>query len=351
MTARRMMRPRAAIFGCSGPAITEEERSFFARARPFGFILFGRNVESPEQLRTLVEELRGAVGRPNAPVMIDQEGGRVARLRPPHWLPHPAPGLIGALYERSPQEGMEALRLHVGLISAELRAAGITVNCIPMADVRSDDADKVIGDRAFSGDPAIVARLARLSAATCLASGIIPVLKHLPGHGRSRVDSHLSQPVVDADAETLYGVDGLPFRRLADVPWGMTAHIVYPALDSRAPATLSRPVLVDHVRGRLGFTGLLVSDDLCMGAIGGEPAHKAHAALLAGCDIALHCNGKMDEMREFMAGVEPMSDAAWARAQRAEALRIALSGGGGACDVAALSSLADRRQRLLALAA
>jgi beta-N-acetylhexosaminidase len=303
------------------------------------------------QLRTLVEELRGSIGRPNAPVMIDQEGGRVARLRPPHWLPHPAPGHIGALYERAPRDAIEALRLHVSLISAELRAAGISVNCIPMADVRADDADKVIGDRAFSDDPEVVATLARISAETSLAGGVIPVLKHLPGHGRSRVDSHLSLPVVEADADTLYRVDALPFRRLADLPWGMTAHIVYPALDRRAPATLSRHILVDYVRGKLGFSGLLVSDDLCMGAIGGEPAHKAHAALMAGCDIALHCNGKLDEMREFLAGVDLMTDAAWARAQRAEGLRIALSSGNSAPTAQQLASLAERRQHLLAVAA
>ncbi|MGO1074357.1 glycoside hydrolase family 3 N-terminal domain-containing protein [Inquilinus sp. CA228] len=291
--------PQAILFGCAGPVLTAEDRRFFRDADPLGFILFRRNCETPDQLKALVADLRGAVGR-RAPVMIDQEGGRVARLRPPHWPAFPAAGRFGAL----------------------AGAAGIDTVAAPVLDLDLPGADRtVVGDRAFSGDPAVVARLGRAVAEGLLDGGALPVIKHLPGHGRSRVDSHVALPVVEADLETLERTDFAPFRDLAGLPWGMTGHLVFTALDPGHPVTQSPTAIRDAVRGRIGFDGVLCSDDLSMGALAGPLPQRAERALAAGCDLALHCNGDLAEMRAIAAVLPPIGPETAARLARGEARR------------------------------
>jgi beta-N-acetylhexosaminidase len=267
--------------------------------------------------------LRETVGRADAPVLIDQEGGRVQRLKPPHWRAAPPPAHFGALYERRPEDGLRAARLNARLIAAELVDLGIDVDCTPLLDVRVPGAHDVIGDRAFATDPDTVAALGRAVCEGMLAGGVLPVVKHVPGHGRALVDSHKALPVVEADAEALSAQDFRPFRSLRDAPWAMTAHVVYRALDPAAPATTSAPVIAGTIRDALGFDGVLISDDLSMKALGGDFRSRAARSLEAGCDLVLHCNGDMAEMRAVAEGAGPLSEAARRRLDRGEAQRRA----------------------------
>jgi beta-N-acetylhexosaminidase len=287
---------KAVIFGCEGPALGAWERAFFADCDPLGFILFARNCETPDQVRALVADLRAAIGRDDAPVLIDQEGGRVARLRPPHWRAAPAAARFGALAARDRGAAREAVRVNAGLLAAELAALGISVDCVPVLDLRAPGAHDVIGNRSFGADPELVADLGRALCEGLLSGGVIPVVKHIPGHGRAMVDSHERLPVVAASRDELEDTDFRPFAALADAPWAMTAHVVYTAIDPDDPATTSARVIGEVIRGHIGFDGVLVSDDLSMQALRGGLAERAGAALAAGCDLALHCNGVRAEM-------------------------------------------------------
>ncbi|MFL5269794.1 MAG: beta-N-acetylhexosaminidase [Stellaceae bacterium] len=307
--------PRAVILGCSGETLSGFERDFFRAIDPAGFILFRRNCGSPDQVCDLVRQLRETVGRA-APVLIDQEGGRVARLKPPHWRLYPSAGRLASL--PSPER---AARLVARLIADDLAQLGITVDCHPVLDLAIPGADPVIGDRAYGSDPGRVARIARAVCEGLLEGGVLPVLKHIPGHGRARVDSHYACPVVDTGHDELSSTDLAPFRALADMPWAMTAHIVYSSLDATTPATLSRRVVAEIIRDEIGFDGVLVSDDLSMRALGGGIGERVEQALAAGCDVVLHCNGDPEEMREVAAAARPISARSAERLARAEVLR------------------------------
>jgi beta-N-acetylhexosaminidase len=301
---------KAAIFGCSGLVLTADERAFFRDADPLGFIVFARNIDTPEQARRLVEDLRSCTGRAETPVLIDQEGGRVARLKPPHWRTAPPGRVLGELYRRDPERGLEATRLNSRLLAADVASIGCDVDCVPVLDVGFPDTHGVIGDRAYGDRPEAVAAVGRAAADGLLAEGVMPVIKHIPGHGRATVDSHLDLPRVEASRAELEQVDFVPFRLLADLPWAMTAHVLYAAIDPKQALTVSAGGVKDVVRGHIGFDGLLLSDDLSMQALGGTLGDRAARALAAGCDIALHCNGRMDEMVEIAAATKPMTPAA-----------------------------------------
>jgi beta-N-acetylhexosaminidase len=313
--------PRAVIFGVAGQVLSEDERSFFANVGPLGFILFARNCPHPDSTRALVAQLRECVGRPDALVLIDQEGGRIQRLKPPFWRAAPAADVFGRLAAADEAAAVEAVWLNARLIAADLASLGIDVDCAPVLDVRRPEGHGVIGDRAYAAQPDIVALLGRASCAGFLAGGVLPVIKHIPGHGRATLDSHEALPVVNASASDLRCLDFAPFAALADMPVAMTAHIVYDAFDPEAPATTSATVIRDVIRGALGFEGLLMSDDLCMRALAGEPGDRARAALQAGCDVVLHCNGDLEEMRDLAAACPPLSADAIRRLTRAQAMR------------------------------
>ncbi|MCL5778546.1 beta-N-acetylhexosaminidase [Limibaculum sp. FT325] len=314
-----MAAPSASIFGVLGPALTQAERAFLREADPWGFILFARNIESPAQVAALVAGLREAVGR-NAPVLIDQEGGRVARLRPPHWRGwRPVAHLFDG---RAEAEAREALRLRYRIIAAELAALGIDVNCMPLLDLPVPGSHDVIGARALGTEPAPVAARARVVCEALREGGVLPVVKHLPGHGRATVDSHEGLPRVATDLATLDATDFEAFRPLAGEVLGMTAHIVYEAVDPDACATLS-PACIRLIRERIGFEGCLMTDDLSMHALAGPMGARAGAALAAGCDLILHCNGEMAEMEAIAAATPGLAGAALARADRALAARRA----------------------------
>ena len=304
--------------GCSGESLSVSERDFFAAADPVGFILFRRNCSSPEQVRHLVGSLRGCVGREDAPVLIDQEGGRVARLRPPHWRRYPSAVRLASLPDPLAET---AARLGASLIADDLARLGITVDCLPVLDVPVCGADPVIGDRAYGSDPERVARLAGAVCAALLEGAVLPVVKHIPGHGRARVDSHHACPLVETSYEELASTDFSPFRALAAMPWAMTAHIVYAAVDPTLPATLSPRVIAEIIRRDIGFDGVLVSDDLSMRALGGRLGERTQRALAACCDLALHCNGDSGEMEEVVAAARPISPLTAARLRSGEALR------------------------------
>jgi beta-N-acetylhexosaminidase len=293
-------RPRAAIVGIAGIELSGAERRLFARQEPLGFILFRRNCSTPDQLRRLVAELRAVTGRQDTPVLIDQEGGRVARLAPPHWPARVCAGRIGELAAKDPAAGREAAWLQARLIAAELHALGITVDCAPVLDLALPGQDACIGDRAFSADPDLVGELGLAAIEGFLAGGVLPVIKHLPGHGRAGVDSHFGLPVVDTLPDVLAASDWRPFARCRRAPLGMSAHILYPALDQARPATHSAAIIHEVVRGRIGFEGALFTDDLSMGALGGELGERAARAREAGCDVALHCNGDLEEMQQVL---------------------------------------------------
>jgi beta-N-acetylhexosaminidase len=291
------MAVKAFVSGCEGLELTAEERVFFAIEQPLGLILFKRNCDSPEQVRALLDDFRMAVGRPDAPVLIDQEGGRVRRLRPPHWPDYPAARAIGDIAVKSADDGARAAWLHGRLMAADLRDLGINVDCAPVLDVIVAGASEAIGDRSFGGDPALVARLGRAVADGLIAGGVAPVVKHTPGQGRAAVDSHHVLPIVEAELDALTSTDFAPFRALADLPAAMTSHTVFVAVDPMNPATTSSLVIRDIIRGRIGFDGLLFSDDISMNALAGDHRERGTAIFKAGCDIVLHCSGRMEDMR------------------------------------------------------
>lgn len=313
---------RAFIAGVSGLVLTDHERAFLREQRPWGFILFKRNIDTPAQVARLVEELRGTVGF-DAPVLIDQEGGRVQRLGPPHWPVYPPGSVFGTLYENSPADGLRAAWLSSRLIAADLAGLGITVDCLPLADVPVAGADAVIGNRAYGTNPEQVAAIARAVTDGLMDGGILPVLKHIPGHGRATADSHLRLPTVDTPREELVRTDFEPFRRLADLPMAMTAHVVFSALDAAQPATTSATIITEVIRGAIGFQGLLMSDDVSMNALSGSIAERTAAIVAAGCDMVLHCNGRLDEMRDVASRTPELTGEALARAERALASRKA----------------------------
>ncbi|MCG8509249.1 MAG: beta-N-acetylhexosaminidase [Rhodospirillales bacterium] len=313
--------PLATVFGCSGTVLTDEERAFFRDADPLGFILFARNVETPDQVRALTEAMRKSVGREDAPILIDQEGGRVARLKPPHWREAPAAGIFGRMAAASPNRGTEAARINARLMAGELLELGITVNCAPVLDIPQIGAHDVIGDRAPGKSADIVIIVGRAIAEGLLGGGVLPVIKHLPGHGRATVDSHNELPVVDADLTDLHTEDFSTFRALRDMPLGMTGHILFTEFDENNPSTTSHVVVESVIRSHIGFDGLLISDDLSMNALSGTVGERAAAALAAGCDVALHCNGKMDEMKDVAANCKTLSANSKARLSLAEAMR------------------------------
>ena len=316
------MRTRA-IYGCSGTTLTDDERAFFAQAQPWGFILFGRNIADREQVQRLVNDLRATVNDAHAPVLIDQEGGRVARLKPPHWKERPAAARFGELHDVAAEAAAEAAYLHARLIAHDLFDLGINVDCMPVLDVPVEGANDVIGDRALSHDRAVVVDLGRSLIEGLIDGGVLPVMKHVPGHGRAMADSHLALPRVATPREELSMADFVPFRGLADCPMAMTAHVVYEAIDPKRPATTSPRVVNEVIRGEIGFEGLLMSDDLSMKALDGPLATRAKAAQFAGCDIVLHCNGSMDEMRDVAKEAKPLEGAALKRANAALAHLVA----------------------------
>jgi beta-N-acetylhexosaminidase len=307
----------AAVYGCAGHRLTEAEQAFFAEARPWGFILFRRNIDTPEQVRALTEEMRAVIGDADAPILIDQEGGRVQRMGPPHWPKYP-PGDAYLKAANDPLAARELARLGARLMANDLREVGINVDLLPVLDVPVPGAHEIVGDRAYGRDPETVTQLGRAAAEGLLAGGVLPVIKHMPGHGRAFADSHKDLPVVHADLDTLDAWDFAPFKSLSDMPIGMTAHIVFTAIDPKRPATQSRKA-IRMIRERLGFGGLLLSDDLVMNALSGTLTQRAHKALKAGCDIVIHWNGVMDEMRQVAEGVGPLKGAAKRRAEAAMA--------------------------------
>ncbi|MDP2330550.1 MAG: glycoside hydrolase family 3 protein [Reyranella sp.] len=308
-----MSRPRAAIFGCAGPDLTPDERAFFRDSDPLGFILFARNVDTPERTRRLVDDLRSCVARADAPVLIDQEGGRVARLRPPHWRKAPPARLLGDIYARDPARGLEATRLNSRLLAADVASIGCDVDCLPVLDIAFPETHAVIGDRAYADRPEPVAALGRAAAEGLLAEGVMPVIKHIPGHGRSTVDSHETLPTVSAPRDLLERTDFVPFKLLADLPWAMTGHLLFEAIDPVACITVSARGVREVIRDHIGFDGLLLSDDLSMQALGGSLGERAARALAAGCDVALHCNGRMNEMTEIAGRTGGMTEVAGRR--------------------------------------
>src|ERR1700761_4158926 len=315
------MQQRAFITGISGLELSAAERAFIAAERPWGFILFKRNVETPEQVVRLVGELKEAAGRGDVPILIDQEGGRVQRLGPPHWPAYPPGALFGTLHDLDPALGLAAARLGARLIAADLYELGINVDCLPLADVPVVGADAVIGDRAYGTEPGKVAAIARAVTEGLQQGGILPVLKHIPGHGRATSDSHLALPTVDTSRDELERTDFAAFKPLADLPMAMTAHVVFSDIDSAQPATTSATMIERVIRGLIGFQGLLMSDDVGMNALAGSIGERSRALIAAGCDMILHCSGKLDEMQEVAREAPELSGKALIRAQRALASR------------------------------
>jgi beta-N-acetylhexosaminidase len=302
---------RAFISGCASTVLSDEEKRFFSEAYPWGLILFKRNIENPAQVAQLTRNYREIVGRADAPILIDQEGGRVQRLGPPHWPNFPAAEKLAEASQT------DAVGLGARLIANELAGLGINVDCLPVADLRFPGAHDVIGDRAYGNDPADVATLARAAAEGLIAGGVLPVVKHIPGHGRAMADSHLELPRVSVSRKELERTDFEPFRRLSDLPLAMTAHVIYETVDAALPATISPKVISEIIRGHIGFDGLLMTDDVSMKALSGSIGDNTKASFAAGCDLALHCNGKMDEMREVARNSPPLDGKAAERAKKA----------------------------------
>ena len=313
----------ACILGCEGPTLSRQERDFFRAVKPWGFILFRRNIESPEQVRALTGALRETIGRFEAPILIDQEGGRVQRMVPPHWPAYPPARRMGDFPTDDSLERRELVRLGAQLMAHDLVQVGINVDCAPVLDVPAADGHEIIGDRAYASDADGVAALGRAAAEGLIAGGVLPVIKHIPGHGRAKADSHLELPVVSASLEDLTAVDFAPFKVLSDMPMAMTAHVVYTAIDAKRPATTSRKA-IRMIREDLGFGGLLMSDDLSMKALGGDFESRARSSLMAGCDVVLHCNGVMAEMKQVVDGCASLGGKARKRAEAALA-RLAKS--------------------------
>jgi beta-N-acetylhexosaminidase len=307
----------AFISGCAGPSLSDDERRFFAAMRPCGLILFARNCQTPDQIKALVAAFRDAVESDEALVLIDQEGGRVQRLRPPHWRAMPPARCYGRLYAIDPDLGKRAAFAGARLIAQELHALDINVDCTPVLDVPEKGAHEIIGDRAFSTDPDVVIALGRAVMDGCLAGGVLPVIKHVPGHGRAKADSHLALPRIDVAEAELDAIDFRPFRALRDAPLAMTAHVLLPIYDDRRPASISPVIMGEVIRNRIGLTGLVMSDDLGMKALGGPFAERARGVIAAGCDVALHCGGDFAEMQAVASAVPPLEGLAAERFVRA----------------------------------
>src|SRR3954470_14085718 len=315
------MSTRAFITGVSGTELTAAEREFIRSERPWGFILFKRNVETPAQVAALVAKLRPVAGSPDAPVLIDEEGGRVQRLGPPHWPVYPPGAIFAGLYDTDSALGLTAARLSARLIAADLVDIGITVDCLPLADVPVAGANAVIGNRAYGTEPGKVAAIARAVTEGLEEGGVLPVLKHIPGHGRATADTHFNLPTVDTSRDELDRSDFAAFQPLADLPMAMTAHVVFSAIDPAQPATTSATMIQQVIRGVIGFQGLLMSDDVSMNALAGTIAERTRAIVNAGCDMILHCNGKLDEMRDVARETPELTGEALRRADRALASR------------------------------
>jgi len=311
------MAVKAFICGCEGTVLNTAEQAFLFSEQPWGLILFKRNIAEQAQVHALVQAFRQAVRRPDAPVLIDQEGGRVQRMGPPHWEKYPPARAIGELYRADPVAGLKAARAAGSLIAADLAQVGITVDCLPVLDVPHSGSHAVIGDRAYGENPQAIAVVARAVADGLMQGGVLPVIKHMPGHGRATADSHLALPRVAAPLAELERVDFVPFAALADLPLAMTAHVVYEAVDADHPATLSAKVISEVVRGAIGYEGLVMTDDLSMQALSGSLAARGEAAIAAGCDMLLHCNGRLDEMREVARVAPHLAGKAGARATAA----------------------------------
>ncbi len=314
--------PLAVIFGIAGEALSKEEKEFFKAANPLGFILFSRNCKEPAKVKKLIADLHKCVGR-EVPILIDQEGGRVQRLRPPHWTDYPAARKFGDSFKRNFAKGREELEQNSEALAGELMDLGINVNCAPVMDVLYPETHEAIGDRAYSSDPEMVAALGATVCRKFLEAGLMPVIKHIPGQGRATSDSHKGLPVVNATVEEMRQTDFMPFKAIltkafSEAVWGMVSHIIYSKIDERAPASCSRRVIFDTIRKDIGFTGLLLSDDICMGALEdmGGPEHRAEKVLRAGCDVALHCNGDLAEMRAIAKRAEKMTNDAVMRYNR-----------------------------------
>ena len=312
---------QAAIYGLAGTELSTEEQAFFLDARPTGYILFRRNIENREQLRALTDLLRALEGHDDVPILIDQEGGRVARMRPPEWPAFPSGEAFDKLYQVAPSSAIEAARVNARALGLMLNEVGVNIDCLPMLDVRQPGATDIVGDRALGSEPMQVAALGRAILDGLASAGVLGVIKHIPGHGRALVDSHKELPVVDA-GEDLLAVDLEPFERLRDAAMGMTSHLLYTQWDAERPASQSPIVIHDIIRQRIGFDGFLMSDDIGMEALAGDHGTRAAACLAAGCDVALHCDGKMDHMVSVAKAVGALTPDAEARLARAMAMRF-----------------------------
>ncbi|MEZ5924834.1 MAG: beta-N-acetylhexosaminidase [Hyphomicrobiaceae bacterium] len=330
----------AFISGCAGEVLTDEEWRFFQDHRPAGLILFQRNITSPQQVKALIAKFRDAVGRDDILVLVDQEGGRVQRLKPPQWRQLPAGAAFGLRYAADPDAGVAAAKAVSQLAARDLAELGFTVNCVPVLDMPVAGAHPVIGDRAYGEDVERVAALGRAVCEGTMAGGLLPVIKHIPGHGRATQDSHLALPVVEEGLEVLKRTDLAPFRALSDMPIGMTGHVLVTAVDPSEPASTSRPVVQEIIRGEIGFDGLLLCDDLSMKALRGSTASKAERAIAAGCDLVLHCNGNMEEMRDVARSVPELEGEAERRYLKALARRKAAAAFDATAALSALDEIA-----------
>ena len=313
---------KSVVFGCQGLSLTPEERSFFKKERPLGLIIFDRNVQNPEQLRALIEDFRKAVGRSDAPVLVDQEGGRVTRLWPPYWQGLGWNRTYGEWYEENPKKGLEGVKQHAEILARDLLSVGINIDCWPCLDVAQSDTHEIMAKRCFSDKPDIVAVLADAGIKMALKNGLMPIIKHIPGYGRTKVDPHLGLPIVNTDLNTLNKTDFAPFKHVNTPVWGMTAHVIYEALDKKKPATLS-PCVIDFIRKEISFDGFLICDDISMGALKqfGTLDQLASDMINAGCDCILHCNGNMDEMKQIAEVVPYLSETSLNRLIVAESLK------------------------------
>ncbi|MCW3798346.1 beta-N-acetylhexosaminidase [Sphingomonas sp. BN140010] len=334
---------QAAIYSMAGGSLSADERAFFRDVDPAGYILFKRNCEDRAQLRALTDSLRELHGHGDVPILIDQEGGRVTRMKPPEWPALPAGEAFDRLYQLAPSSAIEAARMNARAIALTLRECGINVNCLPMLDVRQPGATDIVGDRAYGAEPMQVSALGRAVLDGMASAGVLGVVKHMPGHGRALVDSHLELPVVDASDKEL-AVDLEPFERLAAAPMGMVAHIIFTAWDRERPSSQSPIIIEQVIRQRIGFDGFLMTDDIGMQALSGSPGERSAAAIAAGCDATLHCSGKFDEMVDVANHVGPLTPEAEARLARAMAA-VMLDGEGPS-----LAAAAAKRDELLALA-
>ena len=333
---------QSAIYGLEGFALNDAERAFFRDAKPAGYILFRRNCHDRAQLRALTDSLRTLEGHDNVPILIDQEGGRVARMRPPEWPAFPAGETFDRLYQLAPSSAIEAARVNARALGLMLAEVGVTVDALPMVDVRQPGASDIVGDRALGSNPMQVSALGRAILDGLMSAGVLGIVKHIPGHGRALVDSHHELPVVEDDEDALT-IDLEPFERLRDAPMAMTSHLLYKAWDKVRPASQSPIVIHDIIRQRIGFDGFLMSDDIGMEALAGDHGERAAACVAAGCDVALHCDGNMDNMVRVANAIPALSDIGEARLARAMAMRFAPDDGLDFCEAVA------KRDALLAL--